>query len=81
MEEAEEIKLRNMLLQSLYDYHFANDGASYRLPKAMLSADVNSEKAIEYLVENGYATDSGEGTNELVLSITEKGIESIENES
>lgn len=67
-------QMRDMLLQSLYDFYYANNGASYHLPKEMLEADVNSKQAIEYLVTNEYATDRGEGTNNLVLSITPKGI-------
>ncbi|BAQ10950.1 hypothetical protein OXB_2479 [Bacillus sp. OxB-1] len=72
-------KLSDMLLQSLYDYHFANNGGSYTLPKAMLNADVNSKLAIDYLIENEYAADSGQGTDNLVLAITPKGMEYIKN--
>lgn len=77
MTEAE--KLRDTLLQSLYDYHFAYNGASYTLPKAMINTDKNSKLAIDYLIENGYATDSGEGSDNLVLAITTKGMEYIKN--
>lgn len=72
-------QLKAMLLQSLYDYHQTQNGASYTLPKAMVDTDVNSKVAIEELVQEGYATDSGEGTDNLVLAITQKGIEHIEN--
>ncbi|MEK3934574.1 hypothetical protein MKY41_04575 [Sporosarcina sp. FSL W7-1349] len=72
-------KLSDMLLQSLYDYYFANNGESYTLPKAMLSADVNSKLAIDSLIENEYAVDSGQGTDNLVLAITPKGMEYIKN--
>lgn len=70
-------KLSDVLLQSLYDYHFANNGGSYKLPKALLEADANSKQAIEYLVESGYTTDSGEGTEHLVLAITQQGMDYI----
>lgn len=76
----EEIKkLSDMLLQSLYDYHFATNGGSYKLPKEMLNADVNSKQAIDYLIEMGYATDSGQGTDNLVLGITSEGMDYIKN--
>lgn len=74
-------QLRGMLLQSLYDYHYANNGASYTLPIAMVNTDVHSKKAIEELVEEGYASNSGAGTENLVLAITPKGIESIKNKT
>ncbi|HLR15644.1 MAG TPA: hypothetical protein VK144_07435 [Bacillota bacterium] len=70
-------QMRDILLQSLYDFHYANNGASYHLPKEMLEADVNSKQAIEYLLNNELATDAGEGTNNLVLSITPKGMNYI----
>ncbi|WP_060210172.1 hypothetical protein [Sporosarcina koreensis] len=74
----EEIKkLSDVLLQSLYDYHFVTNGGHYQLPKAMLDADVNSKIAIDYLIEAGYATDSGEGSDHLVLGITTQGIDYI----
>lgn len=72
-------KLSDMLLQSLYEYHFANNGGSYKLPKAMVNADVNSKLAIEYLIEQEYATDSGQGTDNLVLAITTQGMDYIKN--
>jgi hypothetical protein len=72
-------KLSDMLLQSLYDYHFANNGGRYTLPKAMLNADVNSKAAIEHLIENEYAVDSGQGSDNLVLAITPKGMDYIKN--
>lgn len=75
--DSEKNKLRDLLLQSLYDYHFANKGAGYTLPKAMLYAEENSKEAIEFLIENGYAIDCSQDTNNLVLSITEKGMEYI----
>jgi len=72
-------KLSEILLQSLYDYHFANNGDSYKLPKAMINADVNSKLAIEYLIEKEYATDSGQGSDNLVLAITTQGMDYIKN--
>lgn len=72
-------KLADVLLQSLYDYHFTTNGGSYQLPKAMLQADVNSKLAIDYLIEMGYATDSGQGSDNLVLAITTQGIDYINN--
>lgn len=76
----EEVKnLSDMLLKSLYDYHFAMNGGSYHLPKAMLNADVNSKLAIDYLIEAGYATDSGQGSDHLVLNITPQGMDYINN--
>ena len=72
-------KLSDVLLQSLYDYHFANNGGGYTLPRAMLNADVNSKLAIEQLIEKEYATDSGEGTDNLVLAITTEGMDYIKN--
>lgn len=72
-------KLSNILLQSLYDYHFANNGGSYVLPKAMVSADLNSKLAIEYLIEKEYALDSGQGSDNLVLAITPEGMDYIKN--
>jgi len=72
-------KLSDVLLQSLYDYHFANNGGSYKLPKALLEADVNSKQAIDHLIEMGYANDSGEGTDHLVLGITPQGIDYFKN--
>ncbi|MCG7334763.1 hypothetical protein MHZ95_05625 [Sporosarcina sp. ACRSM] len=72
-------KISVMLLQSLYDYHFANNGGSYTLPKAMLNADANSKVAIEYLLEKGYAEDSGQGSDNLVLAITPQGMDYITN--
>ncbi|SKA92143.1 hypothetical protein [Sporosarcina newyorkensis] len=77
MTNEEVTKLLDMLLQSLYDYHFANNGGSYTLPKAMLNADANSKLAIDYLIENEYAVDSGKGSDNLVLSITPKGMEYV----
>ena len=68
-------KLSDILLQSLYDYHFANNGGSYVLPKAMVNTDLNSKQAIEYLIEMEYAEDSGQGSENLVLGITPKGME------
>ena len=79
MTNAEGNKIRDILLQSLYDYHFANNGASYKLPKAMINTDMNSKLAIEYLIENGYAADSGQGSDNLILAITTLGMEYIEN--
>jgi len=72
-------RLSDILLQSLYDYHFANDGGSYILPKAMVNTDVNSKQAIEYLIEKEYAIDSGQGTDNLVLAITAQGMDYIKN--
>ncbi|WP_342511246.1 hypothetical protein MKY34_13070 [Sporosarcina sp. FSL K6-1522] len=72
-------KMADLLLQSLYDYHFANNGGSYTLPKVMLNADVNSKLAIEHLIEKEYATDSGEGSDNLVLAITAQGMDYIKN--
>ena len=72
-------RLSDILLQSLYDYHFANDGGSYILPKAMVNTDVNSKQAIEYLIEKEYAVDSGQGTDNLVLAITAQGMDYIKN--
>ena len=79
MVNEEKEKLANMLLQSLYDYHFANNGGSYTLPKAMVNTDPNSKSAIEYLIEKEYATDNGQGTDNLVLSITTTGMDFIKN--
>ena len=74
----EEVKqLSDRLLQSLYEYHFANNGGSYTLPKAMVNADVNSKLAIEYLIEKEYAVDSGQGSDNLVLAITTQGMDYI----
>ena len=70
-------KMADLLLQSLYDYHFANNGGSYTLPKVMLNADVNSKLAIEHLIEKEYATDSGQGSDNLVLAITVQGMDYI----
>ncbi|MEK5206672.1 hypothetical protein [Psychrobacillus sp. FSL H8-0510] len=76
----EEIKkLSDILLQSLYDYHFANNGGSYTLPKAMVNADPSSKHAIEYLIEQDYAIDSGQGSENLVLAITSQGMDYINN--
>ncbi|MBD7909634.1 hypothetical protein [Sporosarcina gallistercoris] len=72
-------KMSDVLLQSLYDYHFAYNGGSYTLPKTMLDADITSKLAIDSLIENGYAVDNGEGSDNLVLSITPKGLDSIKN--
>lgn len=72
-------QLSDTLLQSLYDYHFANNGGSYKLPKVMINADVNSKLAIEHLIKKGYATDSGQGTDSLVLAITMQGMDYIKN--
>ena len=79
MEEVGENQLRDILLQSLYDFHFANNGASYTLPKAMVNTDINSKQAIEYLIEKEYAVDTGQGTDNLVLAITTQGIDYIKN--
>lgn len=79
MENAGANSLRDILLQSLYDFHFANNGASYILPKAMVDTDLNSKKAIEYLVEQEFAVDNGQGTDNLVLAITPQGIDYIKN--
>ena len=72
-------KLSEMLLQSLYDYHFANNGGSYILPKAMVNADASSKQAIEYLIEKDYAKDSGQESENLVLAITAQGMDYINN--
>ena len=72
-------KISDILLQSLYDYHFANNGASYVLPKAMVNTDLNSKQAIEYLIKMEYAVDSGQGSDNLVLGITAKGMEYLKN--
>lgn len=77
MTDSEQHQLRDMLLQSLYDYHFANAGSGYILSKAMLYAEESSKEAIDYLIENVYAIDSSQETDNLVLSITEKGMEYI----
>lgn len=79
MTETEKNKMSDLLLQSLYDYHFANNGGSYTLPKALVQADENSKLAIEYLIEKEYAADSGHGTDNLVLAITPQGMEYIKN--
>jgi hypothetical protein len=79
MTNEERNKLSDILLQSLFDYHFANNGGSYNLPKAMINADVNSKLAIEYLIEKEYATDSGQGSDNLVLAITTQGMDYIKN--
>ncbi|HJF30786.1 MAG TPA: hypothetical protein K8V56_03275 [Sporosarcina psychrophila] len=79
MTNEERDQLSDMLLQSLYDYHFANNGGSYNLPKAMINADVKSKLAIENLIEKEYATDSGQGTDNLVLAITTQGMDYIKN--
>lgn len=70
-------QLADRLLQSLFEYHFANNGGSYTLPKAMVNADLNSKLAIEHLIEMEYATDSGQGSDNLVLAITTKGMDYI----
>ncbi len=79
MMNVERNKLADVLLQSLYDYHFANNGGSYTLPKAMINTDVNSKLAIEYLIEKEYAVDSGQGSDNLVLAITTQGMDYIKN--
>jgi hypothetical protein len=79
MANKERNEISDILLQSLYDYHFANNGGSYKLPKAMINADVNSKLAIEYLIEKEYAVDSGQGSDSLVLAITTQGMEYIKN--
>ena len=79
MTNEQENKLSDMLLQSLYDYHFANDGGSYHLPKAMVEAEPSSKIAIDYLIEQDYAIDNGQGTDNLVLSITPQGMDYIKN--
>ncbi|GGA26959.1 hypothetical protein [Psychrobacillus lasiicapitis] len=76
---AEINKLSDILLQSLYDYHFANNGGSYTIPKTMVNTDPNSKQAIEYLIEKEYAKDSGQGSNNLVLAITEQGMDYLKN--
>lgn len=81
MQGMDKDKLKDMLLQSLYDYHFANNGAAYRLPIAMVNTDPNSKVAIDELIENGFATNSGEGTEDLLLAITEAGLEYIKQKS
>lgn len=78
MEPEAKATLKQMLVQSLYDYYHTNDGASYRLPKAMLQASPESEQAIAEIIEEGLAIDSGEGTDSLVLTITDKGLTHIE---
>ncbi|MEK4245615.1 MULTISPECIES: hypothetical protein [unclassified Psychrobacillus] len=72
-------KLSDVLLQSLYEYHFANNGGSYVLPKAMVNTDLNSKQAIEYLIEKEYAIDNGQGSDNLVLAITAQGMDYIKN--
>lgn len=79
MKNDEVNKLSDVLLQSLHDYNLANNGGSYTLPKAMLNADVNSKIAIEHLIENEYAIDNGQGSDNLVLAITPKGMDYITN--
>ncbi|WP_438298387.1 hypothetical protein [Sporosarcina sp. FA15] len=79
MTNEERNKLSDILLQSLYDYHFANNGGSYKLPKAMINADLNSKLAIEHLIEKEYAIDSGQGSDNLVLAITTQGMDYIKN--
>lgn len=74
-------KLSDILLQSLYDYHYANNGGSYILPKAMVDTDPNSKQAIEYLIEKEYAKDSGQGSDNLVLAITAQGMDYINNKN
>ena len=70
--------IAEVLLHSLYDYHFANNGGSYALPRAVL-ADVNSKLAIDYLLEMEYAEDSGQGSDNLFLAITLQGMDYIKN--
>lgn len=60
-----------LLLHSLNDYHLSNSGGSFPLPKGMLNADVTTE--------NGYALDNGAGSDDLVVSITTKGLDYIQN--
>lgn len=79
MADEEINKLADVLLQSLYDYHFANNGGSYTLPRAMVQVDVTNKLAIEQLIEKEYATDSGQGSDNLVLAITQQGMEYIKN--
>lgn len=45
----------------------------------MINADVKSKLAIENLIEKEYATDSGQGTDNLVLAITTQGMDYIKN--
>jgi len=45
----------------------------------MVHADVNSKLAIEHLIEKEYATDSGRGSDNLVLAITPQGMDYIKN--
>ena len=78
MTDEERNDIADILLHSLYDYHFANDGGSYALPRTVL-ADVNSKLAIEYLIEQEYAEDSGQGSDNLVLAITLQGMDYIKN--
>ena len=49
--------------------------------KQCCKADVNSKLAIDHLIEMGYATDSSEGTDNLVLAITTQGIDYINNKN
>lgn len=80
MNEEQRVALKNMLLQSLYDYHFTNNGASYHLPKVMVDTEPESKRAIETLIEEGLAQNNGQDNDEsLILSITPKGIEEIKN--
>ena len=46
---------------------------------AMVQVDVTSKLAIEHLIEKEYAADSGQGSDNLVLAITQRGMEYIKN--
>lgn len=73
-------KLRDATLQTLYEYHFSNNGASFRESRESLRKDIERKLAIDYLIEKGYVREEKQGLDNLLISITAYGIDYIENE-
>lgn len=70
-------QMKMMLLKSLFDYKYANDGASYQLPAELLSMQPMSEEAIRGLIAEGFAEDTSEDASYLLLHITDAGVTEI----
>lgn len=71
-------KLRDEILQTLYDHHFKNSGSSFRKSREKLKQDIERKLAIDYLIEKGYVREERQGLDNLLLSITAYGIDYIE---
>lgn len=78
MNGEERKKLRDEILQQIYEHHFANNATPFRESRESLSQNNEKNLAIHYLLEKGYLKEERLGLDNLLLSITTDGIDYIE---